>query len=53
MLSNRKIFEVNLHEDDQKAMSEILKIGTSVSRIQFPSILINPLICTRLSSQIC
>lgn len=29
MLSNRENIEVNLHEDDQKAMSEILKIGTS------------------------
>ncbi len=29
MLSNRESFEVNLHKDEQKAMSEILKIGTS------------------------
>lgn len=29
MLSNRENFEVNLHGDEQKAMMEILKIGTS------------------------
>jgi serine/threonine-protein kinase HipA len=29
MLSNRKKFEVNLQKDDLKAMTEILKIGTS------------------------
>ncbi|PCJ83764.1 MAG: toxin HipA [Flavobacteriales bacterium] len=29
MLSNRENFEVNLREDEQKAMNEILKIGTS------------------------
>jgi len=29
MLSNRAGFEVNLHADEQKAMNEILKIGTS------------------------
>lgn len=29
MLSNRMGFEVNLHRDEQQAMTEILKIGTS------------------------
>lgn len=29
MLSNRKNFETNIHKDEQKAMSEILTIGTS------------------------
>jgi serine/threonine-protein kinase HipA len=29
MLSNREKFEVNIHEDEQKAMSEMLTIGTS------------------------
>jgi len=29
MLSNREDFEVNIRKDEQKAMSEILKIGTS------------------------
>jgi len=29
MLSNREGFETNLHKDEQKAMSEILTIGTS------------------------
>ena len=34
MLSNREDFEVNLHEDKQKAMSEILKIGTSAGGVR-------------------
>ena len=29
MLSNREVFKANLREDEQKAMREILKIGTS------------------------
>lgn len=29
MLSNRKSFETNIHKDEQKAISEILTIGTS------------------------
>jgi len=29
MLSNRESFETNIHKDEQKAMSEILAIGTS------------------------
>ena len=34
MLSNREDFEENLHEDEQKAMSEILKIGTSAGGVR-------------------
>lgn len=34
MLSNREGFGVNLHQDDQKAIREILKIGTSAGGVR-------------------
>lgn len=34
MLSNREGFGVNLHQDDKKAISEILKIGTSAGGVR-------------------